>query len=122
MTFPMTVPMRQTGPKVFTKHRIAILLVLGICYLFTTLLMGCNGIGEEEEHEFIPDSLQSHWIDNGIARANMYRELNKLRYDAMDTVMRDADVALHNTSVYSVTLKPQTAPSGDVHDYLSLAK
>jgi hypothetical protein len=84
--------------------------------------MGCNGIGEEEEHEFIPDSLQSHWIDNGIARANMYRELNKLRYDAMDTVMRDADVALHNTSVYSVTLKPQTAPSGDVHDYLSLAK
>lgn len=124
MTFPMTIPMRPTGPRVLSKHRIIICTVLGICYLFTTLLMSCSRISNDtiDEDDLIANSLESHWIDQGIARASMYQELNKLRYDAIDTVLRDADVALRNTSVYSVTLKPQTAPSGDPHDYLSLAK
>ncbi|KAL1915492.1 uncharacterized protein VTP21DRAFT_6616 [Calcarisporiella thermophila] len=41
---------------------------------------------------------------------------------AVSQIVNSADIALRNTSVYSVTIKPQLAPSGDRHDYLSLAK
>ncbi|CAG8818252.1 18231_t:CDS:1, partial [Dentiscutata erythropus] len=38
---------------------------------------------------------------------------NIMLYDIIDR----ADLAVANTSVYSVTLKPQLAPSNDPHDY-----
>ncbi|KAF9358322.1 hypothetical protein BGX34_008979 [Mortierella sp. NVP85] len=48
---------------------------------------------------------------------------NKREFDyAVALLLREADLALKNTDVYSVTNKPQTAPSGDIHDYLSLSK
>ncbi|CAG8777840.1 9480_t:CDS:2, partial [Cetraspora pellucida] len=37
-------------------------------------------------------------------------------------ILHEADLAVANTSVYSVTLKPQLAPSKDLHDYMSLAR
>ncbi|KAF0369721.1 chondroitin AC/alginate lyase [Gigaspora margarita] len=43
---------------------------------------------------------------------------NEMLYD----LVHKADLAVANTSVYSVTLKPQFAPSNDPHDYLSLAR
>ncbi|CAG8638316.1 12911_t:CDS:2 [Gigaspora margarita] len=47
------------------------------------------------------------------------RELhNQMLYN----IVHKADSAVANTSVYSVTLKPQLAPSNDPHDYMSLAR
>ncbi|KAK3825809.1 MAG: alginate lyase domain-containing protein [Benniella sp.] len=37
-------------------------------------------------------------------------------------MIREADLALQSTDVYSVTNKNQTTPSNDIHDYLSLSK
>ncbi|KAH7059374.1 alginate lyase-domain-containing protein [Linnemannia elongata] len=37
-------------------------------------------------------------------------------------MVREAELALASTEVYSVTNKNQTAPSNDIHDYLSLSK
>ncbi|KAI1317985.1 hypothetical protein EDD11_007368 [Mortierella claussenii] len=48
---------------------------------------------------------------------------NKREFDyAIALLIREADLALKNEDVYSVTNKNQTAPSGDIHDYLSLSK
>ncbi|KAF9182402.1 hypothetical protein BGZ51_007066 [Haplosporangium sp. Z 767] len=41
---------------------------------------------------------------------------------AVALLVREADTALKNTKVFSVTNKDQTAPSNDIHDYLSLSK
>ncbi|KAG0280466.1 hypothetical protein BGZ96_001559 [Linnemannia gamsii] len=41
---------------------------------------------------------------------------------AIALIVKEADTALRNEQVYSVTNKGQTAPSGDKHDYLSLSK
>lgn len=41
---------------------------------------------------------------------------------AIALIVKEADLALKNDTVYSVTNKGQTAPSGDKHDYLSLSK
>jgi hypothetical protein len=41
---------------------------------------------------------------------------------AIALIVKEADTALKNEKVYSVTNKDQTAPSGDKHDYLSLSK
>lgn len=126
MTFTTTAPVRPTGPRVFTKSRLVTILVAGICYLFVSLLMSCSRISNENElsasTSTVTSSMESYWLSDGAARAAALKELSKLRYDAMDIVLKDADVALRNDSVYSVVLKPQVAPSGDVHDYLSLAK
>lgn len=88
--------------------------------------MSCSRISNENElsasTSTVTSSMESYWLSDGAARAAALKELSKLRYDAMDIVLKDADVALRNDSVYSVVLKPQVAPSGDVHDYLSLAK
>ncbi|KAG5457210.1 MAG: alginate lyase-domain-containing protein [Olpidium bornovanus] len=42
--------------------------------------------------------------------------------EVLVTLRRDAEIARRNDTVFSVTLKPQVPPSGDVHDYLSLAR
>ncbi|KAF9981474.1 hypothetical protein BGZ65_003896, partial [Modicella reniformis] len=48
---------------------------------------------------------------------------NKREFDyAIALLVREADLALKSTEVYSVTNKNQTAPSNDIHDYLSLSK
>lgn len=70
----------------------------------------------------IGDAVIPPTLGGGVGRANMYKELRTLRDLAKDLAIKDAQIALANTSVYSVTLKPQNAPSGDPHDYLSLAK
>lgn len=41
---------------------------------------------------------------------------------AIALLVREANLALRSTGVYSVTIKNQTAPSGNIHDYLSLSK
>ncbi|KAG0044080.1 hypothetical protein BGZ83_010676 [Gryganskiella cystojenkinii] len=41
---------------------------------------------------------------------------------AVALIVKEADLALKSTDVYSVVLKDQTAPSNDIHDYLSLSK
>ncbi|CAO3672943.1 unnamed protein product [Umbelopsis ramanniana] len=126
MTFSTTAPVRTTGPRVFTKSRLVTFLVAGICYLFVSLLMSCSRISNENDisasASTITSSMESYWLSDGAARAAAFKELSNLRYDAMDIILKDADVALRNDSVYSVILKPQVAPSGDAHDYLSLAK
>jgi hypothetical protein len=68
------------------------------------------------------DSTIPPTLGGGAGRVSMYKELRTLRDFAKQLAIKDAEVALANTSVYSVTLKPQYAPSGDPHDYLSLAK
>ncbi|KAF0459629.1 chondroitin AC/alginate lyase [Gigaspora margarita] len=40
----------------------------------------------------------------------------------INNLIKSADIAVANTSTYSVTLKPQLPPSNDPHDYLSLSR
>src|ERR1051325_3257264 len=48
--------------------------------------------------------------------------LRKQHQAAIETLVRSADRAVANNTVYSVTLKPQLPPSGDEHDYMSLGR
>src|SRR5438132_4869754 len=48
--------------------------------------------------------------------------LTKQHDEAVDQLIKSADLAVANNSVYSVTLKAQLPPSGDPHDYMSLAR
>ncbi|KAF9119448.1 hypothetical protein BGW39_000290 [Mortierella sp. 14UC] len=41
---------------------------------------------------------------------------------AIALIVKEADMALKSDKIYSVTNKNQTAPSNDIHDYLSLSK
>ncbi|KAK3841104.1 MAG: alginate lyase-domain-containing protein [Linnemannia gamsii] len=41
---------------------------------------------------------------------------------AIALIVKEADLALKSDRIYSVTNKKQTAPSNDIHDYLSLSK
>ncbi|CAG8510575.1 7261_t:CDS:1 [Funneliformis caledonium] len=43
-------------------------------------------------------------------------------HQMLSMLVYKADLAFKNNSVYSVTLKPQLAPSHDPHDYMSLAR
>ncbi|KAG0286074.1 hypothetical protein BGZ98_005238, partial [Dissophora globulifera] len=85
---------------------------------------------EEEESETVQEDLdQSPLAIATRARNNSpatYAELlsaSKREFDfAIALVVREADLALKSEKVYSVTNKNQTAPSDDIHDYLSLSK
>ncbi|KAF9289523.1 hypothetical protein BGZ68_009213 [Mortierella alpina] len=69
-----------------------------------------------------------------LARATRLRKSSPVTYPellsanrrerdyAIALIVREADLALKSTEVYSVTNKNQTAPSNDIHDYLSLSK
>lgn len=47
----------------------------------------------------------------------------KKQHQAMiENLVKSAEIAYANNSVYSVTLKPQLPPSGDPHDYMSLGR
>ncbi|CAG8450982.1 4380_t:CDS:2 [Acaulospora morrowiae] len=48
--------------------------------------------------------------------------LKKQHQAMVANLVRSANNAVANNSVYSVTLKPQLAPSGDKHDYMSLGR
>ncbi|KAF9109060.1 hypothetical protein BGX27_008043 [Mortierella sp. AM989] len=57
-----------------------------------------------------------------ISYAQVLSATRRERNYAIALMVREADLALNSTEVYSVTNKNQTAPSGDIHDYLSLSK
>ncbi|KAF9099005.1 hypothetical protein BGX29_007359 [Mortierella sp. GBA35] len=57
-----------------------------------------------------------------ISYAQMLSAARRERDYAIALMVREAELALGSTEVYSVTNKDQTAPSNDVHDYLSLSK
>ncbi|CAG8586298.1 6723_t:CDS:1 [Funneliformis caledonium] len=48
--------------------------------------------------------------------------IRKQHKTAIGSLTRAADLAVANDTVYSVTLKPQKPPSGDIHDYMSLGR
>ena len=57
-----------------------------------------------------------------ISYAQMLSAVRRERDYAIALMVREAELALASTEVYSVTNKNQTAPSNDIHDYLSLSK
>ncbi|KAF9576673.1 hypothetical protein BGW38_008126 [Lunasporangiospora selenospora] len=57
-----------------------------------------------------------------VSYPDLLSAIRRERDYAIALIVREADMALKSDKVYSVTLKNQTAPSGDVHDYLSLSK
>ncbi|KAF9432679.1 hypothetical protein BGZ76_010463 [Entomortierella beljakovae] len=57
-----------------------------------------------------------------MSYAQVLSATRRERNYAIALMVREADIALNSTEVYSVTNKNQTAPSGDIHDYLSLSK
>ncbi|KAI8361083.1 alginate lyase-domain-containing protein [Mortierella sp. GBAus27b] len=91
-----------------------------------------NSSGEEEEFQEDPeDEDQEETLLSSAVKARKkspytYTQLlsaNRREFNyAIALLLREADLALKNTDVYSVTNKDQTAPSGDIHDYLSLSK
>ncbi|KAJ2956955.1 hypothetical protein NQZ79_g7277 [Umbelopsis isabellina] len=122
--YPVSKPV--FGSRFFTKPRMIICLLLSVCYLTLTAFMSTyerNGDADGSKYpSVIGDAATPPTLGGGVGRANMYKELRTLRDLAKELAIKDAQIALANTSVYSVTLKPQNAPSGDPHDYLSLAK
>ncbi|KAG0025868.1 hypothetical protein BGZ81_006787 [Podila clonocystis] len=57
-----------------------------------------------------------------ITYTQMLSATRRERDYAIALLVREANMALRSTDVYSVTNKNQTAPSGNIHDYLSLSK
>ncbi|KAI7831238.1 alginate lyase-domain-containing protein [Gamsiella multidivaricata] len=57
-----------------------------------------------------------------VSYAHFLSAIRRERNYAIALMVREADLAVQSTEVYSVTNKNQTAPSNDVHDYLSLSK
>ncbi|KAF9933938.1 hypothetical protein FBU30_003882 [Linnemannia zychae] len=57
-----------------------------------------------------------------VTYAQMLSAARRERDYAIALMVREAELALASTEVYSVTNKNQTAPSNDIHDYLSLSK
>ncbi|KAI8595246.1 alginate lyase-domain-containing protein [Dissophora ornata] len=77
----------------------------------------------DDEEEQTPVSRATKARKNSPATYAELLSANKREFDyATALLVREADLALRNTEVYSVTNKDQTAPSGDIHDYLSLSK
>ncbi|KAF0369720.1 chondroitin AC/alginate lyase [Gigaspora margarita] len=59
---------------------------------------------------------------NGHYYTEYLKILREQHNQMLNYIVRKANSAVANNSVYSVTLKPQLAPSNDPHDYLSLAR
>ncbi|KAG0275857.1 hypothetical protein BGZ95_008306 [Linnemannia exigua] len=57
-----------------------------------------------------------------VSYAQMLSAARRERDYAVALMVREAELALASTDIYSVTNKKQVAPSGDIHDYLSLSK
>ncbi|KAF9411473.1 hypothetical protein BGZ94_001341 [Podila epigama] len=61
-------------------------------------------------------------LATGITYAQVLASTRAERDYAIALIIKEANQALKSTDVYSVTNKDQTAPSGNIHDYLSLSK
>ncbi|KAF8935413.1 hypothetical protein BGZ47_009960 [Haplosporangium gracile] len=82
--------------------------------------------GDEEELTEEEETLLSLAIKNRKNSPTSYVDLlsaNRRERDyAIALIVKEADLALKNENIYSVTNKNQVAPSKDPHDYLSLSK
>jgi hypothetical protein len=101
-----------------------------------------GGVGGESEQQVVLDDDgnvvnpgdQGEIIESALAIATRARKASLVSYAqmlsaarrerdyAIALMVREAELALASTEVYSVTNKDQTAPSNDIHDYLSLSK
>ncbi|KAF9282139.1 hypothetical protein BGZ74_002199, partial [Mortierella antarctica] len=61
-------------------------------------------------------------LSTGVTYAQVLASTKAERDYAIALIVKEANQALKSTEVYSVTNKDQTAPSNDIHDYLSLSK
>ncbi|KAG0348446.1 hypothetical protein BG004_005175 [Podila humilis] len=61
-------------------------------------------------------------LATGVSYAQVLAATKAERDYAIALIVKEANQALKSTEVYSVTNKNQTAPSRDIHDYLSLSK
>ncbi|KAF9336493.1 hypothetical protein BG006_008412 [Podila minutissima] len=61
-------------------------------------------------------------LSTGVTYAQVLASTRAERDYAIALIVKEANQALKSTEVYSVTNKDQTAPSNDIHDYLSLSK
>ncbi|KAF9373288.1 hypothetical protein CPC16_001914 [Podila verticillata] len=85
-----------------------------------------QGEGDGEPEEMVEDIALINAIKarkaSPITYTQMLSATRRERDYAIALLVREADLALRSTDVYSVTNKNQTAPSGNIHDYLSLSK
>lgn len=88
----------------------------------------------DEDGNVVNPGDQGEIIESALAIATRARKASPVSYAqllsaarrerdyAIALMVREAEIALASTEVYSVTNKNQTAPSNDIHDYLSLSK
>jgi hypothetical protein len=77
--------------------------------------------GEEEENPELLKAIRNR-KSSPVSYAQWLSVSRRERDYAIALMIREADLALRSTDVYPVTNKNQTAPSNDIHDYLSLSK
>ncbi|KAI1314412.1 hypothetical protein EDD11_002199 [Mortierella claussenii] len=80
------------------------------------------GSDEEEEQDSAFSMAVRERKASPVSYAKMLSATRRERNYAIALMVREAELALSSTEVYSVTNKNQTAPSNDIHDYLSLSK
>ncbi|CAG8673110.1 22888_t:CDS:1 [Cetraspora pellucida] len=127
------------------RHRVLITILLGIIFLFTFWptnkqlnrpLYVTSPINKGAKTNTEPgpniDAIRSTIITDVSGNQKEYLNskgyitflsIFKKQHQAMlKNLIRSADIAVANTSVYSVILKPQLPPSNDPHDYMSLSR
>lgn len=77
---------------------------------------------EEPEVESDVSIASRKRLSTGVTYAQVLASTRAEREYAIALIVKEANQALKSTEVYSVTNKDQTAPSNDIHDYLSLSK
>lgn len=77
---------------------------------------------EEPEVESDVSITSRKRLSTGVTYAQVLASTRAERDYAIALIVKEANQALKSTEVYSVTNKDQTAPSKDIHDYLSLSK
>ncbi|CAB5216486.1 unnamed protein product [Rhizophagus irregularis] len=88
------------------------LIIFGTIY---SIFMWTFAPGVKDDHLHISNI-------NDKFYANYLDTFRQQHYNMLSNLINKANKALKNDSVYSVTLKPQLAPSNDPHDYMSLAR
>ncbi|KAG0024332.1 hypothetical protein BGZ82_010487 [Podila clonocystis] len=77
---------------------------------------------EEPEVESDVSITSRKRLSTGVTYAQVLASTRAERDYAIALIVKEANQALKSTEIYSVTNKDQTAPSEDIHDYLSLSK
>ena len=78
---------------------------------------------EETVTEETPlEKVTKAWLASPATYPELLSANRRERDYAVALIVKEADLAMKSTKVYSVTNKDQTAPSKDIHDYLSLSK